>query len=86
MNVNDLIDIKKALQSKQRDRDRLLGKKESLFDQLKDLGFDSLKDSESAMDKLEIEINEEEELLKKDTDAFQKRFSGILDAPEELLT
>jgi len=86
MEAVDLMDIKESLQKKQSERDRLLGKKESLFEQLKDLGFDSLKDSESAMDKLEIEINEEEELLKKDTDAFQKRFSGILDAPEELLT
>jgi len=78
MEAVDLTDIKESLQKKQSERDRLIGKKESLFEQLKDLGFNSLKDSESAMDKLEIEINEEEKILKKDTAIFQKKFGELL--------
>lgn len=77
MDASEFLEIEDNLNRKQRERDKFLGKKETLSDQLKTMGHKNLSSAKKALDDIEIEIEKEEKELQESFSNFKEKF-GIL--------
>lgn len=77
MDTNDFLELEDNLNRKQRERDKFLGKKETLSDQLKVLGHKTLPSAEKALGIMETEIEKEDQDLQTLFASFKEKF-GIL--------
>lgn len=78
MDTNAFFKIEDALTAAQRERDKFLGKKETLDEQLKKLGYSNLSVAEKALNKIEIEIETEDFILKEKFETFKSTFETLL--------
>lgn len=74
----DLIEIKEILDDKKAERERLLGKKSSYVDQLKELGYSTIKKAEQAMVKMEKELAKMEKDYAAELKDFEKNYEELL--------
>lgn len=77
MSASELLQIKETLNAKVREQDKLLGRKETLLEQLNKLGCKTFDDAEVAIDKLEKEIGLAEKTFGDNLEAFKEKY-GIL--------
>ena len=78
IDIDDFLEIKETLNQKQSDRDRLLGTKEALMEQLNKLGYKTVASAQKGLDKLEDQIEAEKEKLTKDIAAFKEKYGELL--------
>ena len=78
MNANEFLEIEDDLNRKQSERDKFLGKKETLTEQLKTMGHKNLSAAEKALDTMELEIERDEKDLQKQFSNFKEKFGVLL--------
>lgn len=78
MNANEFLELEDDLNQKQRERDKFLGKKETLSDQLKNLGYKTLNIAEEALSTMEQEIEQDEQKLEESFSDFKNKFGNLL--------
>lgn len=78
IDTDDLMEIKERLNEQQSERDKLLGKKEGLIEQLKKLGYANIKDAQKGLSVMEDEIKEEETRLAEDVLLFKEKYGELL--------
>lgn len=76
--IADLTRFKNALEAKKTERDKLIGKQESLMEKLKALGFDTIQQAEDHLDSVEEILEQKEKALAEELSLFQKEFGGLL--------
>jgi len=78
IDIDDFLEIKETLNQKQSDRDRLLGTKEALMEQLNKLGYKTITAAQKGLTKLENQIESEEEKLASDIEIFKEKYGELL--------
>lgn len=78
MNANELLTIKESLNEKVREQDRLLGRKETLLEQLNKLGCSSFEEAEETIEDLEKDIDKLEEHFQVSLADFKKTYGNLL--------
>lgn len=78
MSANELLKIKESLNGKVREQDKLLGRKETLLEQLNKLGCKTFEDAEVVIDKLEKEIALAEKTFRDNLEAFKEKYGTLL--------
>ncbi len=78
MNTNDLLSIKETLNAKVREQDKLLGRKETLVEQLNKLGCSSFIEAEEKIEALEKEIETMETAFKLSLEKFKMDYGNLL--------
>ncbi len=78
MSANALLAIKDSLNEKVREQDRLLGRKETLLEQLTKLGCPSFEEAETAIDALEKDIEKMEKSFKINLYQFKEKYGNLL--------
>lgn len=76
--ITDITRFKNALEAKKTERDKLIGKQESLMEKLKALGFDTIQQAEDHLDSVEEILEQKEKALAEELSLFQKEFGGLL--------
>ena len=74
----DLIQMKKMVKDKAKNRDKLLGQKEMLTESLKKLGFKSISEAKKAKTKLHRELTKMEAHYEKGKDTFVDKYEHLL--------
>lgn len=70
--------IKKKLEKANSEYNKLKGKKETLMEQLNELGYTTIKSAEQALETLEDELSTLEKTFNKDLKAFKNKYSELL--------
>jgi len=78
MSANALLAIKDSLNAKVREQDKLLGRKETLLEQLDKLGCSSFAKAETAIDALEKDIEKMEKSFKINLYQFKEKYGNLL--------
>ena len=78
IDTEEFLEIKNTLNQKQSERDQLLGKKDSLLEQLVKLGYSTVKAAEKALSKLETKIENQEYELEKGIKTFKEKYGDLL--------
>jgi len=78
MSANALLAIKESLNEKVRAQDKLLGRKETLLEQLDKLGCSTFAEAETAIDTLEKDIEKKEKLFKESLEDFKDKYGNLL--------
>ena len=78
MSANELLKIKDALNTKVREQDKLLGRKETLLEQLNKLGCKTFDEAEVAINKLEKEIDIAEKTFLDNLEEFKEKYGTLL--------
>jgi len=78
MSTNALLAIKDSLNEKVREQDRLLGRKETLLEQLNKLGCSSFEEAEKTIDTLEKDIEKMEKEFKVSLGDFKEKYGNLL--------
>ena len=76
--MRNLIEIKNLLDKKKTERDRLAGQKTMLEESLKKLGYNSVEDATTALNKLSKDIEDRDTLLQQDLEEFEKIYGELL--------
>ncbi len=76
--MQDIVEIKKNLDRKMNEKERLLGQKESFISQLKILGYNSIKEAKQAVKDLSAKIEITEEKYKEKFNIFKEKYDGLL--------
>ena len=71
---------KKLLNEKKAERDRLLGRLDSLKEELSEYGFENLDDIDDTIDKFDLEIEEKTKEYKKKLASWKKKYANFLDS------
>jgi len=74
----DLIQLKNKVQEKDNARNKLLGQKSMLVDNLKNLGFDTLADAKTEIVKLEKELAKMNKHYNSGVEEFKKKYAHLL--------
>jgi len=74
----NLIEITKIVKEKETNRNRLLGKKDALMDDLKKLGFTKLSKAEIANNKIKDTLTKMRKHYTKGKEKFQEDFNHLL--------
>jgi len=74
----NLIEIQKKVEQKDRERNKLLGQKSMLIDNLKKLGFKNLGEAKKKLTALTNEIKKMEKGYQADVATFQEKFEALL--------
>lgn len=78
VDANELMQMKKNIERKKSERDKLIGKRDSLLETLKDNGYVSLEAAEEALDDMAVMIEEHEKELDKDVKGLMTKYAGLL--------
>lgn len=78
METEVLLKIKKTLESKKSTRDMLIGKKNTLIDRIKELGFSSVQEAEKALTDMDKELEVMENNHKNNVYEFKTKYKGLL--------
>jgi len=78
MKSDELLKIKNTLLVKTKEQDKLLGKKENLLEQLKELGCSSFPEAEIKIEELEIEIKKKEKIFHDSLETFKEKYGNLL--------
>lgn len=70
----DLIDIKEILDEKKAEKERLTGQYDSYMDQLKELGYSTVKTASKALLKIEQTINDMQEACENELELFESEY------------
>jgi len=76
--MEEFAQIKSTLDKKQRERDQLLGKKSSILEPLRLQGFNTIKDAEAALKKIDGEIEKMEDNLQDNISEFKEKYKDLL--------
>jgi len=76
--MEEFAQIKSTLDKKQRERDQLLGKKSSIIEPLKLQGFNTIKDAEAELKKIDTEIEKMEDNLQDNVSEFKEKYKDLL--------
>ena len=74
----NLIQAKKKVEAKDRERNKLLGQKEMLMEGLKDLGFKSIGEARKAAEALQVTVDKMDKHYKKGVAKFKTDFGHLL--------
>lgn len=72
-----IIELKNRIDSLEKERERMIGKRQALIDELKKLGYNSPFEAEKALEKLQQEKEEVEKKLQKDFEELERKVSEI---------
>ena len=78
IDANELMRMKKDIERKKSERDKLIGKRDSLLETLKDNGYISIEVAEEALDDMAVMIEEQEKELNKDVKGLMTKYAGLL--------
>lgn len=78
IDANELLKMKKNIERKKSERDKLIGKRDSLLETLKNNGYISIEDAETALDDMAVMIEEQEKELDKDVKGLMTKYAGLL--------
>jgi len=78
VDANELIRMKKNIERKKSERDKLIGKRDSLLESLKQNGYDSIEEAESALDTMAGMIEDNEKELDKDVKGLMTKYGDLL--------
>lgn len=76
--MTDLLKLKKDLEYKKSQRDKLLGKQDMLMEDLKKLGYKNISDAKKDLSKMVDTINKKEKKLNDEIADFEKEYEGLL--------
>ncbi len=76
--MTNLAQIKEKLDQKNQKLNQLLGQKEALLENLKELGFSSVKEAEEELTKLETELSKKNKDYKENVELFLETYSDLL--------
>lgn len=79
ISTKDLLVMKENLEKKKTERDRLLGRRDSLLESLREEGYETLEEAEEGLEKIADEINEMDDSLSKDLKAFKEKYKDLVD-------
>lgn len=74
----DLIEIKEILDEKKAERDRLSGQQDSYMEQLKELGFSTIKSAETALKKMQQTIDTMQEEYEIELEEFESKYKELI--------
>ena len=75
----DLIQAAKILKKKERERDQLLGQKNMLINDLKEMGFSNIKEAEKELEEKNKELKKMQSSYKKGEERFISKFKDLLE-------
>ena len=78
IDANELLRMKKDIERKKSERDKLIGKRDGLLETLKDNGYVSIEVAEEALDDMAVLIEEQEKELDKDVKGLMTKYAGLL--------
>ena len=78
IDANELMQMKKNIERKKSERDKLIGKRDSLLETLKNNGYISIEVAENALDDMAVLIEEQEKELDKDVKGLMTKYAGLL--------
>lgn len=78
MEIKELLAMKEKLVKKRTAKDTLLGKKSTLIDQLKEMGFTCVTEAKNALEEMDKELLNLEEKLLKEVNAFKETYKDLL--------
>lgn len=78
VDANELMRMKKDIERKKSERDKLIGKRDTLLDTLKDNGFSSIEEAEKALDEMAEMIEAKEVELDKDVKGLMTKYGDLL--------
>ena len=78
VDANELMQMKKNIERKKSERDKLIGKRDSLLETLKNNGYISIEVAEMALDDMAVMIEEQEKELDKDVKGLMTKYAGLL--------
>ena len=78
VDANELMRMKKDIERKKSERDKLIGKRDSLLETLKSNGYVSIEVAEEALDDMAVMIEEQEKELDKDVKGLMTKYAGLL--------
>lgn len=78
VDANELMQMKKNIERKKSERDKLIGKRDSLLETLKNNGYISIEVAENALDDMAVMIEEQEKELDKDVKGLMTKYAGLL--------
>lgn len=78
IDTEEFLRIKKVLADKKSERDKLIGKKDGLMEQLKEYGYSSIDAAEKAIEKIEKEINKMDKQLIQNINKFKDTYGDLL--------
>lgn len=78
VDANELMRMKKDIEKKKSERDKLIGKRDSLLETLKSNGYVSVEVAETALDDMAVIIEEQEKELDKDVKGLMTKYAGLL--------
>lgn len=76
--MTNLLELKKDLEYKKSQRDKLLGKQDMLLSDLKKLGYKNISDAKKALNKMTTSIEKKEIKLDTEISDFEKEYEGLL--------
>jgi conjugal transfer/entry exclusion protein len=76
--MTNLAQIKEKLDQKNQKLNQLLGQKEALLENLKELGFSSVKEAEEELTKLETALSKKNKDYKENVELFLETYSDLL--------
>lgn len=77
--MSDIQSIKRKLEQKNQERNKLLGQKEMILNSLKELGFDTPKQAEIELKKLTKKIDKLKEKQQEGIELFVKKYGDLLE-------
>lgn len=78
ISASELLQMKKNIERKKSERDKLIGKRDTLLDTLKDNGFSSIEEAEKALDEMAEQIESAENELDKDVKGLMTKYGDLL--------
>lgn len=76
--MTNLAQIKEKLDQKNQKLNQLLGQKEALLENLKELGFSSVKEAEEELTKLETALSKKNKDYKENVELFLETYSDLV--------
>ena len=74
----DLMQIKKTLETKKSDRDKLLGQRDMLMEKLKKMGFNTVNEASRSLAELQDGLDKIEKTFEEQTTSFKEKYKDLL--------
>ncbi|MDD3480303.1 MAG: hypothetical protein PHI42_07965 [Paludibacteraceae bacterium] len=81
MNAQELVELKKSLELKKSQYDKALGSLDNVKRQLKDLGFNNLKDLREAIDKKTEQLETLKTALVQEESEWRSKYNDLISTP-----
>lgn len=81
MNAQELVELKKSLELKKSQYDKALGSLDNVKRQLKDLGFNNLKDLRDAIDKKTEQLETLKTALVQEESEWRSKYNDLISTP-----